>query len=205
MRESFESQSGDVQQVSLRVARFGHMSALASGATQVVVFIFTGALIIQTLHITEHVVQVYQHAILGLSINESQGILWFLDLEWNHFVFNVVYLILLSMVFVLGKFYKTKGVAWKMRPAALVFTAGLMIQGYHVVEHSVRMVQFYQSGCTPCPGILGRVFDGIYLHAAFNTIVYILPLYAFAAYGFQARLLGKSTAERHSVLTGTEA
>ena len=136
----------------------------------------------------EHVAQVYQHAVLGLSIAASHGILFFLDLEWNHMIFNALYFVLLAVVFVKCRFYETHGAVGEKPLACIAFYAGFLIQGYHVIEHSVRMVQFFQRGCTPCPGILGYLFDGVYLHAAFNTLVYVLPLIAFLSYGFQHRL-----------------
>lgn len=53
---------------------------------------------------------------------------------------------------------------------------GFLLQGYHVVEHTVRMGQFFQLGCTPCPGILGWYVDLVYLHFTTNTATWLLPL-----------------------------
>lgn len=130
------------------------------------------ALVIQGFHWVEHLAQVYQHWWLSLPIKESRGILFFLDLEWNHFVFNSVYLLLLV-------------VAWfflqgKVSRVVIKFLAvGTLVQGYHLVEHAVRIWQHIQTACEPCRGILGWYVDGIYLHFAFNTFVLALPLIAF--------------------------
>ncbi len=157
-------------------------------AGRLTVFVFTAALVAQTFHMTEHVAQVYQHAVLGWSIPASRGLIFFLDFEWNHFVFNATYMLLLVFVFYQCKFYNVNGPVSERRVACLAFNMGVAVQGYHVVEHSVRIAQFLQTGCDPCKGILGWFFDGVYLHATLNTIVYVLPLVAFFAYGFQSRI-----------------
>ena len=130
------------------------------------------ALVIQGFHWIEHLAQVYQHWWLSLPIKESKGILFFLDLEWNHFVFNSVYFLLL--VFVWFRIQKTSF------PVAMRFLiVGTLIQGYHVIEHTVRIWQHIQTACEPCKGILGWYVDGVYLHFIFNTLVFLLPLIAF--------------------------
>lgn len=173
-----------------------HISTVAASASRITLYIFAAALIGQTFHMIEHAAQVYQHAILGLSISESHGILFFLDLEWNHLIFNALYVGLLAVVFFQCRFYQTSGAVSERRLACLAFNAGFLVQGYHTIEHSVRMIQLFQVGCTPCPGILGRFFDGVYLHAVFNSLVYLLPLIAFFAYGFHSKFFGeKSTSE----------
>lgn len=62
-------------------------------------YLFTIGLIVETFHITEHTAQVYQHAWLGWPISDAHGIIFFLDLEWNHFIFNSLYWIFLLVVF----------------------------------------------------------------------------------------------------------
>lgn len=143
------------------------------------------ALMAQTFHYVEHVAQVYQHWKLGLSIAESKGILFFLDLEWNHFIFNTLYLVLL--IIVSFNLHKLKGY-FGSRAALVVLDTCLFVQGYHSIEHAVRMVQYFSTGCTPCKGILGFYFDGVYLHFLFNTLVLILPLISFFMLGFHKKI-----------------
>lgn len=130
------------------------------------------ALFIQVLHWIEHLAQVYQHWWLSLTIKESHGILFFLDLEWNHFVFNAAYFLLLAVIWFLLR--------RKVSHVAISFlAAGTLVQGYHLIEHVVRIWQHIQIACEPCKGILGWYIDGVYLHFAFNTIVLALPLITF--------------------------
>jgi len=149
-------------------------------------FVFITASILQAFHIVEHIAQIYQHLILGLSISESHGIIFFLDLEWNHFVFDaLVYFSLLAFVFWRCKFYRLGN------KSAILFSVGLGIQTYHAFEHTVRMIQYYQTGCTPCLGVMGNFFDLVYLHGFLNLIVYILTLVGFL--GVYKRLVARSS------------
>lgn len=129
------------------------------------------ALAVQGFHWIEHLAQVYQHWWLSLPIKESRGILFFLDLEWNHFVFNSVYLLLLA-----AAWFLLQGIVSHV--VIRFLAAGTLIQSYHLVEHMVRIWQHIQTTCEPCKGILGRYVDGVYLHFVFNTLVFILPLIA---------------------------
>ena len=153
------------------------------GIGRTAILIYLGALLVQFFHWIEHIVQVYQHWWIGLSIKESQGILFFLDLEWNHLIFNALYFILLIIVW-----QKTRHLAsfGKDNVAKYALGGGLLLQGYHVIEHMIRIVQYFQTGCTPCKGLLGWYIDGVYLHFIFNTFVLVLPLIAFCFFVFRS-------------------
>src|SRR5205823_4077713 len=80
-------------------------------------------------------------------------------------------------------------------------------QAYHSLEHVVKIVQFLDTGRNGTPGILGRWIPVVWLHFAFNTIIYAPLLAAFFLGGFPraigrdlAGLLPKSTARRWSAL-----
>ncbi len=154
-----------------------------------VLAIFGGGLLYQLFHWIEHVAQVYQHWLLGINIAGSHGILFFLDFEWNHFVFNTLYFIALLIVFFCGDFYSQRNASWRHRIVFFLLLLALLIQGYHQVEHIVKITQHYTNNCEPCPGILGKVTDGIYLHFAFNTTVLALPLFVFFYGGYFKKLL----------------
>lgn len=141
--------------------------------------IFVLALLVQALHEVEHVAQVYQRLWLGMGPQQAHGILFFLDVEWNHFLFNLGYLLLLSLVALYLLIHPTFA---REQLGKKLFWTGFFIQAYHVVEHTVRMGQFFELGCTPCPGILGWYFDLAYLHFAFNTAALLLPLALLPAF-----------------------
>jgi len=130
------------------------------------------AFISQSLHMVEHAAQMYQHIVLGLPPQLSNGLLFFLDLEWNHFLFNTLYLVLLAGL------YRLLGVRPlpKLRQATATFYAlmvGLYVQTFHVTEHTYRLYQFITTGCTPCSGIIGGFFNMVHLHFVLNTVAYI--------------------------------
>jgi len=136
------------------------------------------ALVLQSLHEIEHIAQFYQHWWLGLGAQEAHGILFFLDVEWNHFIFNAVYFFLLAVIFFFLLFYPEFRSIRQQRIGRIAFgffVFGFLLQGYHVIEHTVRMGQFFQLGCTPCPGILGWYIDLVYLHFTINSATLLLP------------------------------
>jgi len=144
----------------------------------------------------EHIVQVYQHAILGFSLAMSHGLVIFLDFEWNHFVFDIlIYLSLLILIFFKAGIYdslrvhgfrKLKANGY-MQLFVVLFALGLVLQGYHGVEHVIRIIQFTQTGCAPCLGFLGYYVDNVYLHASFNLAVYSLTTIAMVKLGLFRR------------------
>lgn len=155
-------------------------------------YVFLGAVLYQTFHWVEHLAQVYQHWWLGIPILEAHGILFFFDLEWNHFVFNTLYWIGLFVVFWGASMYKRNS---PTRNKPVVFwgfiVGGLIVQSWHQVEHFVKIWQHIVRSCEPCPGILAYYIDGIYLHFTYNTVVLIFPLIAFFGYAFFRRLMTK--------------
>jgi hypothetical protein len=157
----------------------------------------------------EHFAQLYEHLPapigLGWSIKASAGIVYFLNLEWNHFLFNLLYLLLLGYVFVAFRFYSKDSNAREPRWAFWAFSIAFFVQIYHAFEHTVRINQFLTTGCTPCKGVLGNYFDGIYLHFAFNSFVYFLPLLAFLGYGFHRRIRASYSSETLGLASPAEA
>ncbi len=132
---------------------------------------------------------VYQHGWLGLSILHTHGALFFFDFEWNHFIFNA-----LAAAALIATFFGTgmHRAASPARKKPLVFwgflLGGILLQGYHTIEHMVRLYQHLTLGCEPCLGILGSSVNFVYLHFAFNTVVLASSLAAFQAFGFLGAL-----------------
>jgi len=130
----------------------------------------TGAaaiLLVQAAHMVEHIAQVTQRFVLHMPT--AHGLLGSIfDLEWVHFAYNTLLYAGILAVFI-----------WDRRAARhpLFFTlqAALWLQGYHVVEHAVKMYQYYALGIMEGPkGILGHVIPLIWLHFFLNLFVLIL-------------------------------
>lgn len=142
-------------------SRYGQMTKLLLGVL----------LIIQSAHMVEHVAQVVQKFVLHLP--NAQGLLGSVfDLEWVHFIYNAGIWVPLVLGYV---WYRRAGA-----PMPFALRAIVWFQGYHVVEHIVKMYQYYAMGITIGPkGILGYVFPLIWLHFWLNLIVLVLLAGAF--------------------------
>jgi hypothetical protein len=151
--------------------------------------VFFAAILVQVFHMLEHFAQIYQHAILGLSIRDSVGLITFLNLEYVHWIYNLAYLILLGIVFKECRFFTLKDRTNSQKVAIILFGLSFFLQVYHVIEHTVRMSQYHITGCIPCMGILGSYFDGVYLHFVLNFLVFVYPLGVFFMFGFYKKIL----------------
>jgi Right handed beta helix region len=126
-------------------------------------------LVIQTFHMGEHFVQVFRVHFDG--VPSKGGIVGsVVDTEWVHFTYNLAVLIGLAAV-VAARFR-----GWVPRGRAdigdgLLAVATLM-QGYHLVEHSVKLTQHLVTGAKVNPGILGGPIDLVWLHFVINLAVY---------------------------------
>ena len=163
--------------------------------------IFAVALTIQSFHMLEHVVQVVQAKFLG--IKPAHGLLGsIVDHEWVHFVYNMgLYaLLILGTVALLREGRTRTPAGW------LWLGAALAVQSYHSIEHIVKIVQHVRTGADPAPGILGQIFDLIWLHFTFNAIVTICMVGAFVGLGLHREVApavraGLRWARRPVVLT----
>jgi hypothetical protein len=131
---------------------------------------FVAAAVVQIFHQFEHVAQVVQAHVLGWK--QPHGLAGAaIDSEWVHIGYNSVLTIALAAI-LLG--YGRAGVpSWARRSRACTATllAGVGLQGYHQVEHLVKIVQHTTLGTTPAPGILGNAFDLVWLHFWINLAV----------------------------------
>ncbi len=122
---------------------------------------------IQSAHMAEHVAQVTQKFILGWS--KAPGLLGAIfDLEWVHFLYNSSLQVAILTILIF----------WRRNirePLPFAVTAAAIFQGYHTVEHIVKMYQYYALGITIGPkGILGYFIPLIWLHFFFNLITLAL-------------------------------
>jgi Right handed beta helix region len=126
-------------------------------------------LVIQTFHMGEHFVQVFRVHFDG--VPSKGGIVGsVVDTEWVHFVYNLAVLIGLAAV-VAARFR-----GWVPRGRTDIgdglLAVALVMQGYHVVEHSVKLTQHLVTGAKVNPGLLGGPIDLVWLHFVINLAVY---------------------------------
>jgi hypothetical protein len=146
--------------------------------------VFFGALVvIQGVHMIEHVIQLLQVTVLGVAEENALGLLGYVlaiqgTEEWLHLGFNGTYLLgLLALVLPL----------WRRVPTALplsafvVFAAGVGFETWHATEHAVIIANVLANDGCPCPGIVDSRagISDTYLHFGYNAAVYAAILFTF--------------------------
>jgi hypothetical protein len=154
--------------------------------------IFTNAIIYQIFHHIEHLTQIFQWWYLGYKTSSSKGIIFFLDLEWNHFIFDSGYfLMLFAATALLVMRWRATGRTVGATGAVLLWSMNL-VQGWHAIEHTVRIFRHVQIGCEPCAGLADVWFSWqlIPLHFAFNVVALTVPLMTYFWFRMDRRIVG---------------
>src|SRR6266581_3795806 len=145
-------------------------------------------LIAQSVHFTEHIAQMIQIHLLGLSGMQAHGIIGMLDLEWVHFIFDAGW-VPLCVYILLFVYRKSNPWLWIL---AVIVT-------WHAFEHVAIMSYYLRTGIVGSPGLLahgGIIAGGLPLirpdlHFLYNLIEETLIL---IAYTYQLKHLSDSKA-----------
>lgn len=132
--------------------------------------VLTGGFVVQSFHMLEHGVQIYQVYVAHAAVRS--GLLGArVDTEWVHFIYNVAVMGFLAWAW------------WLARPAGPLgarlarslpwLAAAVLVQGYHVTEHVAKIVQHVSLGIDPAPGILGGLAGLVWFHFGINLAVYV--------------------------------
>ncbi|MDQ3962718.1 MAG: right-handed parallel beta-helix repeat-containing protein [Actinomycetota bacterium] len=132
----------------------------------VILLLVLGGVLVQTFHMAEHVVQVLRVHSDGVP---SRGSLVgsIADTEWVHFTYNAMVLLLFGVLFMLRP-----GSGRASTTAGNIVAAGFLIQSWHVVEHTAKVVQHVTTGAKVNPGLVGANFDLVWFHLTINLAVY---------------------------------
>ncbi len=121
-------------------------------------------------HFLEHVVQMVQIHVLGLSGPAARGVFGALDIEWVHFLWNTWVLIAVLLLV-----YRFRRNAW--------LWATVVLAGWHELEHLVIMAGYLRTHVAGGPGLLskgGLVAGGLPLTRAdlhfFYNLIETTPL-----------------------------
>lgn len=145
--------------------------------------LFVALLALQGFHVVEHVTQVVQRYALGMP--DGNGIIGSVaDIEPVHLVYNAAYLLLLGATYAV---LREDGAGGGRRLMFALLTFTLAFQGFHVLEHVVKMVQYLQLGFqNGTGGIFGAGHGGLapllpvpVLHLGYNLIGYLPAVAAF--------------------------
>jgi hypothetical protein len=138
--------------------------------------LFYALVVTQTAHLLEHVAQMIQIHVLGLSGADARGIFGALDIEWVHFTWNTW--VLAAVVALLWQ-YRGNGWLW--------LTA--LLSGWHELEHAYIVSVYLATGLSGTPGLLaqGGALAGALpisrpdLHFSYNLIETVPLALAFVA------------------------
>ena len=164
--------------------------------------VFTLLVAVMAGHELEHVIQILQKNAVGAACpNDCRGLLGFaFDLEWVHFVYNTTIFAALAAIYVDGRMWRSE---WRTRFGWVMLSTGLVIQGYHVVEHVAKLDQWLANGHhSPTPGLLGQRFSLVELHFTLNTVVFALVLGGYFGLGFHQRAWAGRTPARLATAAG---
>ena len=133
-------------------------------------------LIAQSVHFTEHIAQMIQIHLLGLSGMQAHGIIGMLDLEWVHFIFDAGW-VPICVYILLFVYRKSNPWLWVL---AVIVT-------WHAFEHVAIMSFYLRTGIVGSPGLLadgGIIAGGLPLirpdlHFLYNLIEETLILIAY--------------------------
>jgi hypothetical protein len=145
---------------------------------------FTLVIVVQGIHVIEHIIQLVQVYKLGIPDDKALGLLGYVFVlqgteEWLHLVFNASYFLPLV---VLAFLLQARSPSVIPRWALLLFTiGGAVLEGWHVVEHIVIMSHVIANNGCPCPGILDPILgiSDTILHFFYNVATYLAILPAF--------------------------
>lgn len=146
-------------------------------------------MIAATAHFAEHILQMVQ--VYLWHVNPWGIIGQIADREWLHIWYNLPsYLVILWIYFAIRKnvpdFYRVD-VSMK------ALTLFVWIQGYHLLEHTVKIYQYFTTGIEPASGILGNVVPLVPLHFMLVIVTYMLTMFVFVRSSLVGyRVLGKT-------------
>ncbi len=154
------------------------VTAAAGTLSQRLFYFFAVVVVVQAVHVFEHILQLIQVFILAVPDDDALGLLGMVfefqgTEEWLHLVFNVTYL---------AGFYVLLRPLWRATPTVVphwalwaFLIAGVGLQTWHGIEHIVIISRVIANSGCPCPGILDVALGttDTVLHFFYNTITFL--------------------------------
>lgn len=148
---------------------------------------FVAVVVIQGLHLIEHIIQLLQVEVWSVPEDDAFGLLGYVvnfngTEEWLHLGFNTLFLLSLIVV-ALGMHHLTPAGSRSLpRAAWLSFViGGVGLESWHITEHSVIIANVIRNDGCPCPGIGDRALDvsDTQLHLGYNLVAYAAAVIGF--------------------------
>jgi hypothetical protein len=139
--------------------------------------LFAGVVLVQGVHVVEHIIQLIQVFVYGVPDDDALGLLGEVFAfqgteEWLHLGFNVAYLAALYLLLIpLWRMAPDRLPAWALW-SFVIWSVGL--ESWHVVEHVVIITNVIRNHGCPCPGIGDRalgITDTV-LHFGYNAVAF---------------------------------
>lgn len=122
-------------------------------------------LAVQTMHMSEHGVQVWQVYVADAEVRA--GLLGqAFNTEWVHLSYNLAVMAFLLGLIVRERDGLLRGGAWSW------FAGATAIQTWHLAEHGVKVFQHEALGIKVAPGIIGDNLGLVWFHFGINTAVW---------------------------------
>lgn len=148
---------------------------------------YTAVVVVQGVHVVEHIIQLNQVYVLGVPDDEAVGLLGYVfefqgTEEWLHLVFNALYLT--SLVVIAWGFLRSsaaRSVVPVLAMVAFLFFR-VWLEAWHVVEHAVIISNVVANNGCPCPGIVDAQLglSDTVLHFVYNSVAYGATVLPFA-------------------------
>lgn len=137
--------------------------------------IYLFLVVVATGHFIEHILQMFQFYVWH---THPWGLIGQIaDREWLHIWYNLpAYLIILAIYLTVRKHISDSP---QLDTSIKALTVFLWIQGYHLVEHIVKIYQYFTTGIEPAPGILGNIISLVPLHFVLVIVTYALIMIVF--------------------------
>lgn len=172
---------------SLLIARRSAMLAL-----------FFVLMVAQSMHFIEHIAQVTQIHLLGLSGSQAHGLIGMLDLEWVHFVFDGIIIPICTVALLIA--FRRNVYLWILLPLAF----------WHAAEHVVIISYYIRTGIAGSPGLLaqgGLINGGLPITRPDLHFLYNLAEETLIVLGFfyQWKQMAKRTSAKAKATTTMDA
>ncbi|MDP8942791.1 MAG: DM13 domain-containing protein [Actinomycetota bacterium] len=163
---------------------------------------FASVVAVMVAHEAEHVGQMIQKQVLGNTCpTECRGLLGSIfDHELVHGIYNHAILLLLIGVFLVYRMWEPRWRRASLRSWAVLTVGVFAVQGYHLVEHTLKLDQVFRGHPAPTPGLVGQLlprarghnFSLVELHFTYSTIVLACVLVGFLGFGVHRHLRGEA-------------
>jgi hypothetical protein len=149
---------------------------------------FLTLLAYQSFHQLEHTIETVHLQLQHKA--EADTLITGVDFEWVHFGANALLLYgLIAVVVGVGAATRAR-LRVERRWGWYAIVAAVVVQTYHVIDHSVRLVEYVSSGGDVPQGTLTRVVDPVWFHFGINLTVLVGMYAAFFGLGVH-RALGR--------------